>query len=120
MSMEREEDDTRFAATFCAIEITSSVYRSVSSEANALAITSLVFLSMYSPTLSSNTTLAPCSAPDRAGFYWGVEPDFVFRPARRLDPAETELRNRLGLSRGRLRPKQRRGNSTIDLGSEGS
>ena len=57
MSIDREGEDVRFAATFCSIGVAFSVYRSLSSAANARAIILLVFLSTYSHTLSSNTTL---------------------------------------------------------------
>ena len=57
MLMSIEEEDTSFAATFCAIGVVSSVYRSVLPDAYAQAITLPEYLSMYSHTLLFNMTL---------------------------------------------------------------
>jgi len=57
MSIDQKEDEVRFATTFCVTGVMSSVYRLLSSVANALAIISFVSLLMYSQVLLSNTTL---------------------------------------------------------------
>src|SRR6267154_2200273 len=57
MSIDLKGGEARFAVTFCVTGVASRVYRSPSSVANALAMISLVSLSMYSQTLLSNTTL---------------------------------------------------------------
>lgn len=86
MSIERGADDVRFAATFCGIRVASRIYKSVSSCAKALAITLLVFLLMYSHTLSSNVTLqcgshADCPTDKRVTLSSGTNKTSLKQPS---------------------------------------